>query len=218
MIVVSLALVAVFAAVTLFVIPSSHHSRFDRRDRHLATIIGWCIVLGGAGLGTLPWIGTEEPLRTPEAALASAVLGALIAAPGLMTLLGVRTGRAGMLLPAAIVLVPLSFISFALVTLPLLIPAVLLFRLAARSVASDRWPRTLLAGAAGTIQLVAALACYFALRVERSWTTDGLGGGGTTGWVPWSTSSLVSALIATAILTTYVIAGPSNDRGGSDED
>lgn len=34
--------------------------------------------------------------------------------------------------------------------------------------------------------------------------------GGTTGWVPWSTSFLVLALIATAITTTYVIAGPGS--------
>ena len=153
-------------------------------------------------------LGSEEPLRTIEAALDAVTFGLLVAAPGVLVLLGARSGRPGMLIPAATVLVPLSFISFALVTLPLLIPAVLLFRLAARTTPRGMWTRAMLAGIAGTTQLIGALVCYVGLREERSWSYPDGGGGSTSGWVPWSTSFIVLALIASAIGTTWAIAGP----------
>ena len=93
-------------------------------------------------------------------------------------------------------------------TLPLLVPAVLLFRVVGRTTGRAERPRAFVAATAGTVQLIAALGCYLVLRVDRTWTSDGYGGGGTTGWVPWSTSFIVLALIASAIGTTWAIAGP----------
>ncbi len=186
----------------------------DLGDRRLATIVGWSIVIGGGGLATLPWFGTQEELRSPEVALASIAFGAVVAAPGVLAIIGVRTNRPGMFLPASIALVPLSFISFALVTLPLLVPAVMLLRLTARTTTPSMAPRTLVAGTAGTAQLLAALGSYVALRTERAWSHPGGGGGSTSGWVPWTTSTLVLVLVATAMVTTYAIAAPSSAARG----
>lgn len=51
--------------------------------------------------------------------LGFAALGALVAAPGLLALLGLRD-RAGLWLPAGLAAFPLAFLSFAGLTLPLL--------------------------------------------------------------------------------------------------
>jgi len=208
MIAVALVTVVVVAALVAVRLAAPVAIGGGARDRRLATGIGWGLVAVGAGLSVVPWYGTEPPLRTAESALASVAFGALVAGPGVLALVGVRTGRPGMLLPAAIALVPLSFLSFALVTLPLLVPSVLLFRLSVRTTPDGRWTRALAAGLVGAGQLLVALGCFVALRTDRSYTlADGSGGGSTTGWVPWTTSALVLTLVATTIATTHAAAG-----------
>lgn len=184
-------------------------------DRRLTTIIGWCLVVAGAALSTLPWFGQQPELRSLESAFAAMALGLLVSAPGVMVLIGGRAGRPGMLLPAAIALVPLSFISFALVTLPLLIPSVLLFRVVVRSTTDGRWTQTMVAGFVGAAALVIALGCYISLTVERSWSHADGGGGSTSGWVPWPTSLLVISLAVLAISSTWAITSPPRRGGGT---
>jgi len=73
-----------------------------RRDARAAQVTGWLLVLAGAGLALLPWFGTAEALRGAEALAAAVALGLLVATPGLLALVGARTGRPALLLPAAI--------------------------------------------------------------------------------------------------------------------
>lgn len=60
----------------------------------------------------LGYFATSPGLRGFEAALASVALGAIVAAPGVLSLLAVAD-RPALMLPAAMLLFPLSFLSMA---------------------------------------------------------------------------------------------------------
>jgi hypothetical protein len=91
----------------------------------IGTVAG-LIMAAGAVLGVVRYVGGTPVERGVEGAAGAVALAAVVAAPGLLALLAL-SGRPVLLLPAATVLVPLSFLSFAGVALPLLIPAALLF-------------------------------------------------------------------------------------------
>ena len=84
-------------------------------------------------------------------------LAAVIAAPGVLVLLALHD-RPALLLPAGVILVPLSFLSFAGVLLPLLVVAVVLFVAYGRRSAGRRRPqwRTTLTTVVVVALLVAA--------------------------------------------------------------
>jgi hypothetical protein len=113
-------------------------------DRRLVQTTGGVVIAAGVALGIVRFFGEVPPGQNLEAAAGATAFGALIAASGILALLSLRH-RPALLLPAAVLLVPLSFLSFALVTLPLLIPAALLFRTFARAAeprSGWRVPRT----------------------------------------------------------------------------
>jgi len=175
------------------------------RDRTLAVVVGVVVVLGGVAITAVRYVGEDPLARNAESLLAALALGSIVAAPGVLALIAASTGRPALLLPAAIVLVPLSFISFALVTLPLLVPAFLLVATWARSIPDDAAGRTLLAGFVAVACLVTAGWAVFALTVNREFT-DGSSTFGTTGWTPWSTSALAFALVVVGILGSTALA------------
>jgi hypothetical protein len=98
-----------------------------RRSGWLVRITGGLVIAGGIALALVRFFGEVPPGRNPESALGAAAFGSVIAAPGILAWLSAYD-RPVLLMPAAVMLVPLSFLSFALVTLPLLLPAMLLIR------------------------------------------------------------------------------------------
>jgi hypothetical protein len=98
-----------------------------RRSGWLVPLTAGLVIAAGIALALVRFFGEVPPGRNPESAVGAAAFGLVIAAPGILAWLSVHD-RPVLLLPAAVLLVPLSFLSFALVTLPLLLPAVLLIR------------------------------------------------------------------------------------------
>ena len=117
--------------------------------------------------------------------------------------------RPALLLPAAIILVPLSFVSFALVTLPLLIPAGMLFAGYVRRSAGGPPAR----GTAGGTTLVVLVGLVLAFVVllfhqdARSWTTAN-GGGSTSDVITYAESLACLGVVALAAAAGWVLAEP----------
>lgn len=113
-------------------IPRVSDAHGDLRSDRLVMAVGWIVVGAGVAAFVLRTVNSVPAERTdPRGALATLSFGVMIAAPGVMTLLA-RHGRPVLILPAAVILVPAAFLSFAGVLLPLLIPAFLLSRSYAR--------------------------------------------------------------------------------------
>jgi hypothetical protein len=138
------------------------------KERVLARRIAGGAVLGAAlALGAVSLAGSGPAQTGPERGAAALAFAAVVGAPGLLALSGDR--RPGRVLAAGIGLVPVALASSAGVTLPLLVPAIVLAVLAWR----DR-PPTIRAGAAALIAVVGLSAAIAALIVHedpRSWTT-----------------------------------------------
>lgn len=178
-----------------------------------ADIVGALVVAAGVVLAVVRFLGEDPVARTPESFAASVALGAVIAVPGVLCLLAGRTGRTPLLLPAAILLALLSTLSPA--TLPLVAAAV---ALAWRWVRSAPRPSRLrstvatvvvLVGSTGaTLFLVLATTTRTFVARDRTYETDG--------WIPWTTSMLVLALLAgTVVAACAILPGvrPGRDRG-----
>ena len=88
-------------------------------------VIAAVLVLAGVGLGVLRYAGASAPEDGVERVAGAVALASVVAVVGLLVVLA-RADRPVLLLPAAVVLVPLSLLSFAGVTLPLLVPVVVL--------------------------------------------------------------------------------------------
>ena len=178
------------------------------RPDHLAIAVALLSISAGLGIAALRFFGGSPPEQRLYDALGALALGAIVAAPGVLALLA-RHERPALLLPAAVVLVPLSFLSFALVTLPLLIPAVMLFLDYARR--SRAHPIGWLRATSLTILVVAllveALVVLLAHQDPREFTT-------TT--ATYSTSDVITAaealvslaLVGAALAVGWVLAAP----------
>lgn len=160
------------------------------------------LIVAGAGLAAIRFAGASPVEDGVEGAIGSLALGAPVMATGVLALLAVR-GRAVLLLPVAVVLVPMSFLSFALVTLPLLVPAVMLFVAYGRrsSIESVSGPRAALTTALVSVLLVAAVAALFVHLDPREYTTPTTSGGTS------DVITVVEALISLALTGTAVAAG-----------
>jgi hypothetical protein len=183
------------------------------RTGGVALVVGGVVVAGGLAIGVVRFAGGSPAEQGVEGALAAGSLAAAVAAPGLLAILAVLTDRPGLLLPAALVLVPLSMLSFAGVLLPLLIPAWLLFReWARRGTGSD----VVVAAAVVALLFVAVWALLFAHEDPRSWTTA-TGGGSTSDVVTYAESAVSLALVAGAlVLGAWAAAMPTpRERAGT---
>lgn len=147
-----------------------HDGAMDE-SRRLVQLTGAFVIAAGLAFGGVRFFGDEPLGRNLEALVGATAFGAVIAAPGVLALLSLW-GRPALLLPAAVVLVPFSFLSFALVTLPLLIPAVLLFRAFARATPAGNGWRAATSTLLVLGLLMAALVALFAHEDLRHFTTD----------------------------------------------
>ncbi len=123
-------------------------------------------------------------------------------ATGALALLAIRE-RAVLLLPAAVVLVPMSFLSFSLVTLPLLAPALMLsIGYRRRSHGESTWgARAALTLWLVVLLLIAAVAALLVHQDPREYSTP-TGSGGTSDII-----TMVEALISLGLTSTSVAAG-----------
>jgi hypothetical protein len=135
----------------------------------VVAVAGIATIMLGVALGIVAGVGASpaDPL------LGSVALGAVVAAPGLLALLGLRH-RAVLWLPAAMAALPLSFLSFAGLTLPLLVLAVILV------VAWIRHPGSyagflvhpVVVTSLVVVLLIAAALALFVHEDPASWTTE----------------------------------------------
>ncbi len=173
------------------------------------------LVLAGSGLAAIRFVGGSPVEDGFEGMLGSVALGAPVMATGVLALLALRV-RAVLLLPAALVLVPMSFLSFALVTLPLLVPAVMLFvgygrRSAVEAVSGPRGAATLVVVVA---LLVAAVGALFVHQDPREYTTPT--GGGSTSDVITTVEALISlVLTAASVAAGWYLSAPDRRRPGN---
>lgn len=173
---------------------------------------GILVVAAGVVLGAMPFVGGDPPERGLEGALGAAALGAVVAAPGVLALLALRE-RPGLLLPAATALLPLAFSSFSGVTLPLLVPAVMLFVAYRRRSSTHRAARgrAVLATASVLAFLLAAVVALFLHDDPRQWSSAD--GGGSTGDVITVGESLISLwLTVGAVATGWLLVPPAAGR------
>jgi len=174
--------------------------------------VGWLLVLAGLGLAGLRFAGASPADDGPEGMVGALALGAPVMGSGALAWMSLRD-RPALMLPAAVVLVPLSFLSFAGVTLPLLVPAAMLF------VGYRRRRRLVtLPGARVAVTLwvvlaffVGAVVVLFAHDDPRAWTTVG-GGGSTSDVITWAESTISLVLSATALVAGWHLSAPEPDR------
>ncbi len=138
--------------------------------------------------------------------MAGAALGAVVAVPGILVLMA-RVDRPLLLLPAATLLFPLSFLSFAGVLLPLLIAAALLFvSFGRRSTGrTTQGGRAALTAVVVIVLLMAAVVTLFVHEDPRSYTTA-TGGGSTSDVVTMAESLISLALSSAAIAAGWLLA------------
>lgn len=163
-------------------------------------------IAAGIGIAIVRFVGGTPAERGLEGAMGALALGAVVASPGWLALMGLAD-RPALLLPAATLLVPLSFLSFVL--LPLLVPAVLLFvsysrRSTGRSTRAIRAvPLTLFVWAL----LFAAIVALFVHEDPRSYVTATVSG--STSDVITAAEALISlALAAAATAGGWWMAAP----------
>lgn len=174
-------------------------------------VVGLLLVLAGAGLGIIRFLGEDPVARNPESLAASIALGTVLATPGILCLIANRTGRSPLLLPAAIVLALLSTLSPA--TLPLVIGAVALAWRWIRSAPGLSRRRS----AVGTVLVIAGTISSAALLLFRTTTRSFASGNHaymTTGWIPWSTSIIVLVILSATIAVVVALV-PSRSTAGS---
>ena len=100
-----------------------------RRGLDLGVLGAALDLILAAALGAFLWFATSV---SGDAIPRPLILAALYATPGLIALVATRGGRPALLAAGGVALIPASFLSFAGVTLPFLIPALLMLIGAAR--------------------------------------------------------------------------------------
>lgn len=174
--------------------------------------IGWFVVAGGVAIGVLRYVdpdGASAAERAMEGPWGGLALGAVVAAPGVVVLLALRD-RPVLLLPAAIILFPLSFLSFAGILLPLLVPAGLLVAAYARRSASHLlgpWRTALVALSVVALLIVAAIS-LFVHEDPRNYTTRTDSGGTGDVITPFETL-ICLAFVTSAIATGWLASAPN---------
>jgi hypothetical protein len=175
------------------------------RWRRIVGLCGGVVIADGAATGAIAVAG-RQPV---DPILGLVALGAVIAAPGVLTLIGLRD-RPHLWLAAAIAALPLAFLSFAGLAFPLVPAAVVLgYAWSKRGVldgARSLAPPVVLVPLLAVLQLAAA-AALFLDDDPASWTTAE--GGGSTSDVITEGEALVSlAVIAGLLVAGWVLSTP----------
>lgn len=172
--------------------------------RAVAAFLG----MAGLGLAAIRFVGASPVEDGIEGALGALALGGAVMATGVLALLALWD-RAVLLLPAAVLLVPMSFLSFAGVTLPLLVPAVMLFIGYRRRSRCESMP---VARAAVTLWvvvlfLIAAVAALLVHQDPREYTTP-TSSGGTSDVITAAEAVISLALTATSLAAGWFLSAP----------
>ncbi len=177
------------------------------RDTGIIVIAGTEIG-AAAALGVVRFVGGSPPEHGIEGALGAFALAAVLAAPGVLALLG-RSGRPALLVVAGVALAPLSFLAFSGVTLPLLIPAMLLALAGARRLTADAPPCAPVWVTIWAVVAVlgAAVVALFAHHDPRSWSTA-TASGSTSDVITLAESLLSLWLVALALTLGWYLATP----------
>ena len=162
----------------------------------------WIILAMGAAIFALALAGSSRAsTSTLGGNLAIVLLGFLVAIPGVFGLMALH-GRPGLLLSAGVLALPLSVLSMAGATLPLLVPAVMLLTAYGRARRPARQPRVG-AGPLLLVELALVLAGARQLIFEREWVVwssaqESYGSEVTTLWGAASAAALFGAALAAA--------------------
>lgn len=161
--------------------------------------IGAAVIVFGAGLGVVRFVGGSPMERGMQGALASVAMAALVAVPGLLTLMA-RAGRPALLVPAGAALVPLAFVSFGGIALPLLVPAVMLLVASCRRSAVGYRPRVPMPVSSAVIlaMVIGAAAALIVHADPRTFVTPTVSGS-TSDVVTYAESALSLALVGAAL-------------------
>lgn len=192
----------------------SGRHRVGRADLDRTVVVAGVLVLAlGAALAVIRFVAGSPPERGVQGALGACALGAVVAAPGALALLA-RFDRPALLLPAGVLLMPLSGVSMAGATLPLLIPAVMLLVAYGRRRPDAVVQPPLLVAISSAIVIMLVVAALLSLLVHqdpRSWSTPT--GSGATSDVITTWEALVSLLlVGTALVLGWRWTAPFGDR------
>ena len=174
----------------------------------IGAVVGF-LILAGLGLAALRYFGASPPWRDAEGAAGSLALGGVVMATGGLALLGLRD-RPVLFWPAAVVLVPLSLLSFALVMLPLLVPAVMLvIGYGRRSRVYPLPPgRSVAVTFTVVILLVAAVAALLMHDDPRESTYASVSYA-TSDIITWIEAAISMALTTAALAVGWILSKPS---------
>jgi hypothetical protein len=172
-------------------------------------IVGVTVVAAAALVITVVRFVAEGHYQSGvERLLQAMAFGLLLGSPALLAALSPHR-RAILLAPAAFLLTPLAFLSFAGVLLPLLVPGVLFWW--ALVTRWDHLPCGLLRGAASILVVVSLVsaggAALFVHADPRSYETES--GGRSTSDVVTSAEALISlGLVSVAVVAGWLLAAP----------
>jgi hypothetical protein len=143
------------------------------------------------------------------------VFGGVLALPGAVALLGLRR-RPMLLIAAGAMLLPLSVLSFALVTLPLVVPALLAMAAGARLDRRLGGPagRELLAGACVVVFGLAALVSLYATDDPATFSTP-TGSTSTSDYITTREALTGAGFLAAALAAPLLVAPRPQRRPSS---
>ena len=162
------------------------------------------VIVAGATLGMVRYLNGSPPERDAAGVLAAAAFAGPFVATGVLGLAG-RHDRPWLLTAAGTALVPLSFVSFAGVTFPLVIPAGVFLVYGAKG--RSRWrPAGVAVALASATGIVAALALLFVHQDPANWQTA-TSSGSTSDIVTTRESSLSLAVVALVLALAPRVGG-----------
>jgi hypothetical protein len=177
----------------------------EPRWRGIVGVCGGVVIANGAVIGAIAVAGREEV----DPVLGLVTLGAVIATPGGLTLMGLRD-RPHLWLAAASAALPLAFLSFAGLAFPLAPVAVVLgYAWSKHGVldgARPLVPPGVLVPLLVILQLAAAAALFLS-DDPASWTTAD-GGGSTSDLITNGEAVLSLAAIAGLLVAGWVLSTP----------
>lgn len=162
-----------------------------RPQRRSAEGVGWFVVVAGVALGSVRFVGEGAAMRSMTSLLAAVAFGAVVSAPGVAVVVGVRWAAPALLVAAALALAPLSLLSP--VTLPLLVIAIVLV---------VAWARRPQVGPRGR---AAASAILVVVTTEHTVAARGAVHS-TDGWVTAPTSAIALAVTALGTVASCWLA------------
>ena len=174
-----------------------------RPQRRSAEGVGWFVVVAGVAPGSVRFVGEGAAMRSMTSLLAAVAFGAVVSAPGVAVVVGVRWAAPALLVAAALALAPLSLLSP--VTLPLLVIAIVL--VVAWAPRPQVGPRGRAAASAIALPVATTCAAAILVVVTTEHTVAARGAvHSTDGWVTAPTSAIALAVTALGTVASCWLA------------